>query len=563
MQSILSSRAWLGLFLALFVAYFLGLFVPLMNEDASHHANIALHMVQTHNYLNLVDDNGLDYLDKPHLHFWLSALSFNIFGVNTIAYKIPALLATLLGLFSTYKLTKRLYDHETGLLATIIYASAQAQFLANNDVRMDALLTASIIFATWQLIELSQSGRWFNYVLAPLGLAMAFTTKGMIGLVMPLVALFFMLIYQRNWKMMFNVRWLAVAVLFCLFIAPCVYAYYQQYDMHPEKVVRGMKNVSGVKFILWKQNTERFDGKSWGTGHKDYFFFFHTLLWAFLPFCLLTYVAFFKRIVFFWKTKFSFVEGYEALSAGTILVIFIIISMAGYQLPHYLNILFPFFAIITASLLTKAYQQAEQGEIKIYLRIQYFVIGAIAVILVLLNFWCFPLTFWWVIVPAVVLLLVLVRVLFTQRQQLNKLVMVSVLMAALTNVLLNGSVYQHLLNYQGGIGLAQVVNRQHIPKEKISNYVLHSSAFNFYTQHITPFASVNGIKRRLDKGEDVWIFTSEEKRPELVQGGLIFGREYIDVEYGITRLTKDFLNPRTRHDVVTTDRLIHITGYRK
>lgn len=563
MQSILSSRAWLGLFLALFVAYFLGLFVPLMNEDASHHANIALHMVQTHNYLNLVDDNGLDYLDKPHLHFWLSALSFNIFGVNTIAYKIPALLATLLGLFSTYKLTKRLYNHETGSLATVIYASAQAQFLANNDVRMDALLTASIIFATWQLIELSQSGRWFNYILAPLGLAMAFTTKGMIGLVMPLVALFFMLIYQRNWKMMFNVRWLAVAVLFCLFIAPCVYAYYQQYDMHPEKVVRGMKNVSGVKFILWKQNTERFDGKSWGTGHKDYFFFFHTLLWAFLPFCLLTYVAFFKRIAFFWKNRFSFVEGYEALSAGTILVIFIIISMAGYQLPHYLNILFPFFAIITASLLTKAYQQAAQGEMTIYLRIQYFVIGAIAVILVLLNFWCFPLTFWWVIVPAVVLLLILVRVLFTQRQQLNKLVMASVLMAALTNVLLNGSIYQHLLNYQGGIGLAQVVNRQHIPKENISNYVLHSSAFNFYTQHITPFASINGIKLRLDKGEDVWIFTSEEKRPELVQGGLIFGREYSDVEYGITRLTKDFLNPRTRHKVVTTDRLIHITGYRK
>ncbi|MBE7178640.1 MAG: hypothetical protein INR69_19730, partial [Mucilaginibacter polytrichastri] len=35
------------LFGALFIAYFLGLQVPLLEEDASHHANIALHMYLT------------------------------------------------------------------------------------------------------------------------------------------------------------------------------------------------------------------------------------------------------------------------------------------------------------------------------------------------------------------------------------------------------------------------------------------------------------------------------------------------------------------------------------
>jgi 4-amino-4-deoxy-L-arabinose transferase-like glycosyltransferase len=162
-QNPINNKTWFWLFFALLLGYMFGLFVPLMNEDASHHANIALHMVQNHDYVNLVDDNGKDYLDKPHLHFWLSALSFNIFGVNTIAYKIPSLLATILGLFATFSLGKRLYDRTTGMLAAVMYASAQAQFLANNDVRMDALLTASIIFATWQLVESVLSSRWYNY----------------------------------------------------------------------------------------------------------------------------------------------------------------------------------------------------------------------------------------------------------------------------------------------------------------------------------------------------------------------------------------------------------------
>ena len=70
-QNPINNQTWFWLFFSLLVAYIFGLFVPLMNEDASHHANIALHMVQHHDYVNLVDDMGKDYLDKPHFHFWL------------------------------------------------------------------------------------------------------------------------------------------------------------------------------------------------------------------------------------------------------------------------------------------------------------------------------------------------------------------------------------------------------------------------------------------------------------------------------------------------------------
>lgn len=557
-QNPINNQTWFWLFFSLLVAYVFGLFVPLMNEDASHHANIALHMVQNHNYVDLVDDMGKDYLDKPHLHFWLAALSFNLFGVNTIAYKIPAFLATILGLFSTFKLGSRLYNRNAGMLAAVIYASAQAQFLANNDVRMDALLAAGIAFATWQLVESAVDGRWYNYLFAGLGLAMAFTTKGMIGFVMPCAALFFYLLYQRNWTMMFNWRWLVVLVFWAAFTAPCVYAYYLQYDLHPEKVVRGMKNVSGVKFILWKQNFERLEGKSWGKGNKDYFFFFHTMLWAFLPFCLLTYIAFFDRVAFFVKTRFQFFKGYELLTTASIIFIFAIISSSGYQLPHYLNVLFPYFAIITAGFLVQKLDMHQFKALKTFLNVQYLVIIIVAILLVALNFWCFPINRWAVIFTSLIILAVMVYVFTKEREVFTRLVVLSVLMASLTNVLLNGHVYQELLRYQGGTGLAQLVNRKHIPKNQIFNYIDHSSGFNFYTQNLTPFLEIDEIKTKRAKGETVWLFTSKEYLHYLKDNHISFDLVYSDADYGITRLSKTFLNPATRSQTFGRDYLIRV-----
>src|SRR6476661_9192750 len=105
-------------FILLFVAYGLGLFVPLMDNDAAHHAAIALHMYRTGDYVDLVD-RGLDYLDKPHLHFWLAAFSYHLFGVTAFAYKLPSFLFTIAGTYATYRLGKALYNAEVGKAAAL------------------------------------------------------------------------------------------------------------------------------------------------------------------------------------------------------------------------------------------------------------------------------------------------------------------------------------------------------------------------------------------------------------------------------------------------------------
>ncbi|HVF81934.1 MAG TPA: glycosyltransferase family 39 protein, partial [Flavisolibacter sp.] len=167
-QPLFSRSQYIVFFLLLAIVYIIGLAVPLMDNDSAHHANIALRMYLTGDYVNLVD-HGEDYLDKPHLHFWLSAWSYSVFGITGFAYKLPSFLFTILGTYSTFRLGQRLYSQEVGKLAALIVASSFAYILANNDVRMDAILTASIIFATWQLVEWVDEKKALHAIGAALG----------------------------------------------------------------------------------------------------------------------------------------------------------------------------------------------------------------------------------------------------------------------------------------------------------------------------------------------------------------------------------------------------------
>jgi len=386
---ILSSRntVWMAMFLVLAV-YACGLFIPLMDYDSSHHADIALHMHLTGNYAFLID-NGQPYLDKPHLLFWLASFAYKIFGVTGFAYRLPSFLFSLLAIYSTYRLASQLYNVATGKLAGLILSTAFAFAVSIYDVRMEGLLTGSVIFATWQLISYTRKRKMVHLLLSALGLATGFATKGMIGVVIPVVALLAHLIYTRQWKVLFDPAWAFVVILFGLFISPVVYAYYLQFDLHPETTVKGHDNISGVKFILWDQSFQRMSGESHGSNKSDFFFFFHTYFWVFLPWSMLGFYAILSRCNSFIKTKFQPVSYLpEAVSIVTALFFMFLFSFSKFKLPHYLNCLLPFFSILLAGYLMEKHQNE-----KIQKRhwITQLVISILTVTLGLfLTLWAFP-----------------------------------------------------------------------------------------------------------------------------------------------------------------------------
>src|SRR5688572_19095973 len=99
-----------------------------MEVDAAQYASISSDMFKSGEYLRLYC-RGYDYLDKPPFLFWICQPIYFVFGIHDWSYKLGSLLFIVLGLYSTYRLAKLLYDGETGLIAASILGTTQAWFL--------------------------------------------------------------------------------------------------------------------------------------------------------------------------------------------------------------------------------------------------------------------------------------------------------------------------------------------------------------------------------------------------------------------------------------------------
>ena len=530
----LSNRIYFFLFFLLAIPYILGLFVPLMDNDAAHHANIALHMYLNRDYVNLVDA-GKDYLDKPHLLFWLCAFSYKIFGVTTFAYKLPSFLFTITGIFSTYRLGKSLYSVGVGKLAALIVASSFAFMLANVDVRMDAILTACVVFATWQGVDFVQRKKILNALGFALGLALGFSTKGHVGVFVPAVGVFFYILYLKDWKIFLNWKWLVVLASFAFFISPVVYCYYLQFNLHPEKTVRGKDHINGVKFILLGQSVERFSGDGFGNNEKnDWLFFFHSFLWAFAPWSILAFIALVGRLKNFMKRK------NEWLTISTILTIALLLTFSSFKLPHYLNIIFPSAAVLAASSLWNMSIRP-----KTIFWIQAIICSVALLFVMTLNVLAFPVNNAFVLIMMVFFLSAFFYFqISASLDHLEKAVAASAITLAFSFFLLNANFYPQLLKYQGGNELAKKIKGNVDPANILFWEEDDSPSFNFYTASERDLFTDSIY---INKQKPIWLLFDKRNLEDIRRAGYKINLNYSSVDFEVSRLNLGFVNPATRN----------------
>ncbi len=527
------------LFSLLGLVAFAGLFVPLMDNDAAHHANIALNMYLTGDYVNLVD-KGTDYLDKPHLHFWLAAFSYKIFGVTGFAYKLPSFLFSILGVYSVFRLGCSLYNAATGRLASLIMASVVSFMLSLNDVRMDAMLTACIAFAAWQLTDLLLSEKWVNVLGAAAGLALGFSTKGAIGALLPGLFILLLAIQRRQWLSLIRLQWWGLYLLFIVFISPVLYCYYLQFNLHPEKMIRGKDHINGIGFILLHQNTERFSGGMGDTLSKDYLFFIHTFLWVFAPWSFVSLVALYKNIRRFKR------PGIESAAVISFIAFGLLVSFSGFKLPHYLNSCFPFAALFTADYILR--NSGSTVFDKQLFRLQLVLSLLILLAMAVLNFWSFQVNSYLVLSGVIGLLAVFIHFIRSGiMSQLSKTIGLSVAAMALTFFLLNTNFYPQLLRYQAGKELADAIKGKIDPNAVYFWPESNSASFDFYTKTIRKEYS-----KGKEKEDKIWI-AYYPKDTLAIMADLLRLENTIRVkDYEITKLDLSFLNPGKREQVCSS-----------
>ncbi|MBK6543204.1 MAG: glycosyltransferase family 39 protein [Flavobacteriales bacterium] len=173
-MSLLHYRLLLFALAAVVVA---GMGLDLMEVDAAQYAAMAREMLERKDYLHLYH-RGHDYLDKPPLLFWLSALSYQVFGVSNWSYKLPSVLAAAWGLYALYRFVLLHYDAMRARRATLVFALSAAFLLATNDVRCDTLLTSAVISAVWMGSAYLERRRWWSLIGFAVSLAVGLLAKG-------------------------------------------------------------------------------------------------------------------------------------------------------------------------------------------------------------------------------------------------------------------------------------------------------------------------------------------------------------------------------------------------
>ena len=554
MPSILSSKNLTILYALLALVYVSGLFIPLMENDSAQHATMAMRMYLQNDFIHLYKGFN-EYLDKPHMHFWLAGLSFKIFGISHWAYRIPALLFTLLGAYSSFGLAKELYGKMAGHIAALIFLSAQAVILANHDVRTDAVLTGASVFALWQLATYINKGNWQHAVLGSVGTAIAFSTKGLLGIFFIAIPIFCHILYTRSWKRLWSRKVIMGLLAFFLAATPMLYAYYTQFDLHPDKVVNGQTNVSGLKFIFWDQSFNRITGSGFESNNTDYFFFFHTLLWAFLPWAFITYIAIFDRSRQFLKLRFKYQKGLEFLTVGGFWLTMIIINTSKSKLPHYMNSLFPVLAVLLAGYLVYLFKDDKIKQLKRLLTVQTVIIILATSLSMLLIFAVFPLPSTSLLIVYLALFSLLVYALIKKQEYLSKIVTVSVLFTVFLNFSLNTQFYPNLLEYQAGNNMVKLIEDQKIDVDDVYLFEdAHSWTLSFYTKRQTPEISIAEMKDLHGK----WVFVYDRDIDKLKDNDIQWDESLEAEHYRITMLSLPFLNPNTRAEELKKAYLLKI-----
>ena len=535
------SRQFIILLVIALAANAVGLFNDILEPDGALYASIAKNIIIKNDWVNLYAYGG-DWLDKPHFPFWISAISFKVFGINAFAYKLPSFICFLIGVLYTYKLSLNLYSKQTAQLATLIYATPLHIILCNFDVRAEGYLTAFVISSMYHFYSAMQASNWFKHIVtSALFAAFAMMTKGIFVLVTIASGFVVYWIASKQWKEFVNHKWYLLLLFSLAFITPELYCLYQQFDIHPEKIVFGNNNVSGIKFFFWDSQFGRFFNTGPIQGSGDKFFFVHTILWAFLPWSVYLFIAVSKSI----KSYKMFKPTTSLIINASALISFLMFSVSKFQLPHYIVIIFPLLSMIVARYLLEAAVKPKESIILNH--IQHFAFIVLIAFIAVLTF------FYKLDSISIPLLLTIVAILFfitkLKDKSIDGVALKALCFSVLLALFLNLSFYPNLMHYQAGM-MAGKWQQKHLPNKIVSMFRCNVFSFDFYGN--TTIERYSDLLPLLKNDSVAYVFAGK-KEIEKVNADSFQVKVLDNFSYfHITELEASFVNASTRSQTLDT-----------
>jgi 4-amino-4-deoxy-L-arabinose transferase-like glycosyltransferase len=524
-------------------------FSQVLEPDGALYASIAKHMANTNDWINLWG-NGADWLDKPHLPFWLTAASFKLFGISAFTYKLPSFLCWLAGIWYTYKLAEKVYSTAIAQLAAIIYVTALHVILSNADVRAEGYLTTFIVAGTYYMYLAYINNKIGDIVLAALFCAFAIMTKGIFTIVTISSGFVIYWIINKEWKEFIKPKWYLLIVLIFIFILPELYCLYTQFDLHPEKIIFGKTHVSGIHFFFWDSQFGRFMNNGPIKGSGDIFFFLHTTFWAFLPWSVILLIV---LIGSFRKTAIA-ANKHALIIGGSAFITFLMFSLSKFQLPHYIVIIFPHLAMITSYWMM---EKASDSVLKKLSRTQTLLFTILSVLAITIMYFTGFCSVW---IPITISITITFTLFLKTCHPLLSIVKKNIGFAILLALFLNGMFYHRLLTYQGGMMAGKWMNETH-PGKTVTMYQCNQYSFEFYCKGNVERADTTTTLFKADK-DTVFIFTPFRIVNRLQQNDPDKNITVLSSfsNFHVSQVTTTFLNKHTRQESLDTLVITMITN---
>ncbi len=289
------------------VIYFAALFAPPLLDDAdATHANAARHMLLSGDWVTL-KVNGIRYLEKAALPYWLDAASFRLFGFNTFAAHLPQAIGVLLLALLGYHWSRSAYGDRTAFYTGLAILTSSGIFLFTRIYIPEVLLSLFLSIALYCLLKALASQK--TVILSPAknlssspeaprasvlypyimwtALALAVLTKGLVALVFFFGAAIIYLALTGEWS-----RWRALKPFTGLLLFLAIAA--------PWHILAGLRNTGGMNghgffwFYFINEHVLRFLGKRYPKDYNKlpgYLFWSLHLVWLF-PWSLFAPIAF-------------------------------------------------------------------------------------------------------------------------------------------------------------------------------------------------------------------------------------------------------------------------------
>ncbi len=130
----------------------------LWDNSETAYGEVAREILLTHDW-TVMHLNGQPWFVQPPLYFWIAALCAKLFGVGTVAMRLPAALATIAMGGAVGYATARIAGVRAGTTAAIILSTSLMQAIVGRLAIMDALLDFAVAAAVlWWYRAFEPSG---------------------------------------------------------------------------------------------------------------------------------------------------------------------------------------------------------------------------------------------------------------------------------------------------------------------------------------------------------------------------------------------------------------------